>query len=94
MKKVEANAHRNTIPTAAYAQKLAKAGRLEEAEMPNATKSVMDVTVIEAPARANALAARFAIALLSSDFLGTLRSRLNALTVERERACKYMIIGK
>lgn len=89
MKKVEANAHKNTMPTAAYAQKLANAGRLEEAEIPNATKSVMDVTVMEAPARANALAARFVIAVLSSDFLGTLRSRLNALTVERKRSCKY-----
>lgn len=80
---MEAKAQRKKIEIAAYAQKLANAGSFDDDEMPNATRSVADVTVILAPALASARALRFAIPSLSSEALGTFRSRLNALTITK-----------
>ncbi len=81
VKNVEAKNHKKKIPMDAYAQKLAKAGRLEDDEIAKATKSVKLVTVIDAPALASALPVREVISALDSSDRFTLRSRLNAFTM-------------
>lgn len=68
---------------AAYAQKLARAGKLEDDEIPKATKSVVDVTVILVPARASARAHRFPISSLFSEARGPFLSRLKAFTITK-----------
>ena len=82
VKKVAANSHRKKMPMAAYAQKLDKAGIADEEDMANATRSVMDVTVIDAPERANERAQRLARLSLSSEARAVCRSRSKALTGE------------
>ena len=53
-KKVAANAQRKKILIDANAQNDARAGSADEDEIANATRSVREVTVMEAPARASA----------------------------------------
>ena len=50
---------------------------------PKATISVRLVTVMDAPALASALPARLVKSSLVSDFLATVRSRLNAFTITK-----------
>lgn len=63
--------HKKKIQIAAYAQKDANAGKAGDAEMAKATKSVSDVTVMDAPARASADLLRMAKAALFSDLRET-----------------------
>jgi hypothetical protein len=66
----------------ANAQKLAKAGSADEEEIAKATKSVNDVTEIEAPDLANARAPLFTRLSSSSESRGTpSRSLSNALAI-------------
>jgi hypothetical protein len=81
VKNVAANNHRKKMQMAAYAQKLANAGKADAEEMANATKSVNEVTVIEAPALASDRAERCVIPWLSSCDRGNFRSWLNAFTM-------------
>ena len=55
----------------ANAQKLARAGRADEEDIANATKSVNEVTEIEAPDRAKARAPLLIMLSSSSDSRGT-----------------------
>ena len=74
VKKVAAKIQRKVMQMLAKAQNEAKAGKADELEMAKATKSVNDVTVMEAPARANPDAARLAKVSWSSAVRATLRS--------------------
>ena len=68
----------------ANAQKLANTGRADVADMANATKSVAEVTVIDAPALAKALAPRLSKASSSSELRGTPSLSLsNALAITK-----------
>lgn len=78
----------------AYPQKLAKAGRALDEEIAKATKSVMEVTVILAPARAKPRAHRSVKASSSSCLRGTVRSRSKALTITNLQLQEGIGIGE
>ena len=79
-----ANAHKKKILILANAQKLASAGKADVDEIAKATKSVSDVTVMEAPALARDLEPRLTRLSSSSDSRETPSLSLsNALAITK-----------
>mmetsp|Transcript_11850 Transcript_11850/g.17466 ORF Transcript_11850/g.17466 Transcript_11850/m.17466 type:complete len:163 (-) Transcript_11850:936-1424(-) len=84
-KNVAANIQRNKMLMDANAQNDAKAGSADDEEIANATRSVRDVTVIDAPARESARAPRLMRLVSSSDARETPSlSRSNALAITKQ----------
>jgi hypothetical protein len=71
VKNVALKAQRKKMLIDAKAQKLASAGRADDDEMAKATRSVKEVTEMEAPDLAKARAPRFTKLSSSSKFRGT-----------------------